>query len=404
MSHILFLTQVLPYPLVGGAKIRAYYMLRHLAQQHQITLVSFTRDDDQPQHIAHLEEFCHAVHTVPIQRSPLRDIQAILQSLITSKPISILRDRSIAMRSMLRQCISEQTFDIIHVDQTSMAQYGLFAKRLQSPTPKLIIDQHNAMHLLVERQASYQSNPLQKFVWQREARLFADYEAMLLQESDHILTVSAEDKGALLHLLPPEEAITIQEKMDVLPICVDPAGTHPIPRPQHTHNIIHIGTMFWPPNIEGVLWFAREVFPQVLKQIPDTHFTIVGKNPPASVQALASPNITVTGFVADPTKLLAQSSVFIVPVQAGGGMRVKILDGWQWGIPIVSTKIGAEGIAIRPGHNILLADHPTEFAQAITRLLTEPRLAELVATAGRQWVEEKYAWQNIYPQINPLYE
>lgn len=409
MQNILFLTQILPYPLVGGAKTRAYHILQHLAQQHRVTLISFTRQDDQPAHIQHLQTICHAVHTIPLTRSTLQDSLAIAHSLLSNKPISIVRDRNHAMHTLLRQCTAQTPFNIVHADQTAMAQYGLFVQQIQSPPPRLILDQHNAMHHLVQRQSHYQTNLLQKLIWRREAALFAHYEANLLRRYDHILTVTAADKGALLHLLPPDEGIHIQDKMHVLPICVDPTLTPPIPRPDPSHHIIHIGTMFWPPNIEGVLWFANQVLPLIIEQVPTAHFTIVGKNPPASVLALTKPgaplanHITITGFVDDPTPLLARSSAFIVPVRAGGGMRVKILDGWQWGLPIVSTSVGAEGISIRPGHNILLADTPTHFAQATSQLLTQPHLASLIATAGRNWVTENYAWQTTYPQIDPLY-
>jgi glycosyltransferase involved in cell wall biosynthesis len=162
--------------------------------------------------------------------------------------------------------------------------------------------------------------------------------------------------------------------------------------------------MFWPPNVEGVLWFAGEVLPRVLEQVPEAQFTVAGKRPPDAVRALAGSNVDVVGYVTDPTPLLARSQVFIVPLLAGGGMRVKILDGWQWGLPIVSTTIGAEGIRTRPGENILLADEPRAFADAVVRLLKDSDLRNSLRENGRRWVEQEYNWRQVYSRVDSIYD
>ena len=142
--------------------------------------------------------------------------------------------------------------------------------------------------------------------------------------------------------------------------------------------------MFWPPNVEGVLWFARQVLPLIHQTQPDARFAIVGKNPPPQVQALAAdPRIEVTGYLSDPLPYLSAAAAFVVPLFAGSGMRVKILDAWLWGIPIVTTSLGAEGIAVRPGENILLADDPAQFAAAVLSLLHHPVLNQRLRSQGR---------------------
>ena len=408
--RILFLTQLLPYPLFGGAKIRAYYMLRYLTQHHAVTLVSFVRDDDTKESIAHLEQFCEAVHTAPIARSRWRDGTALIQSLLTGQPAVIARDNITTMSALLQELVQKSPFDAVHADQTSMAQYGLLARDAhEGKRPFTLLDQHNAMYLLVKRQAGYEKG-LQRWVWRREARLFERYEAAICHEYDHVLTVTEEDKKALLSLFPSAERPQHQEKFTAVPICGAPEEHPLIDLVDEGPHIIHLGTMFWPPNIEGVLWFAQKVFPLVLRQVPDAHFTIVGKNPPPAVTALAEPgspvagHVTVTGFVADPTSFLARSRAFLSPVQAGGGMRVKIIDGWLWGIPIVSTTIGAEGIATQPGDNILLADKPEAYAAAVVRLLTDGALRKKLRGNGRYWAKQQYNWQTTYDQIGSIYE
>lgn len=317
----------------------------------------------------------------------------------------IIRDRIPEMERLLRVLMQNDNFQVVHADQTSMAQYGLLAAgEVQAERrPRTVLDQHNAMHLLVARQAGFERGP-SRWLWRREADRFKDYERMLCRQYDHVLAVTEEDRQALLHLFPTGEREAMVGKFTTLPICVDPAETEPVrPRDEGPH-ILHLGTMFWPPNVEGVLWFAREVLPLVLQQVPEARFTIAGKKPPESVRSLAGPNIDVTGYVADPIPLLARSRAFVVPLLAGGGMRVKIPDGWQWGMPIVSTAMGVEGIRCRPGENILLADEPEAFADAVVHLLREPELRERLRSNGRRWVEQEYDWRKVYSRVDPIYE
>lgn len=405
MARILFLTQVLPYPLDSGAKIRAYYVLRHLTRRHQVTLVSFVRADDQAEDISHLQGFCRAVYPLPMRRSRLRDARAVLVAGFTGQPAIIVRDEIGAMRALLRRLVKEETFDLIHADQTSMAQYALYARSHAVEVggrPRIILDAHNALYRIPERLAAHERNPLKRLLLQREARALARYEAGLWDRFDHVVFVAEQDRQALQarlsngrHPLP----------YTTIPICVDPAAQPLIERASSPCTITHLGTMFWPPNVEGVLWFAQEVFPQVLAQVPGTRFVIVGKNPPPEVYRLPAQisHVEVTGYVADPVPYLAETAVFIVPVRAGGGMRVKIPDAWCWGTPIVSTTIGAEGIELQHGVHALIADTPEALAAAVVRVLQNPALGEQLRQKGRQWVEEHYNWRKVYSRWDEVY-
>jgi len=397
MARVLFLTQVLPYPLDAGPKVRAYYVLRHLSQRHEVTLVSFVRVDDSPDAVAHLQRFCHAVHTVPMRRSRLRDVRALLVSAFTGQPVVIVRDEIGAMHALLRRLVAEVAFDVIHADQTSMAQYALYAAKVStcaSRRPALVLDAHNALYRVPERLAAAEPNPLKRWLLRREARSLARYEASTYRRFDQLVFVSEEDRA--LFQIPGSR---------FMPICVDPEERPLVQRVPAPRTILHLGTMFWPPNIEGVLWFAREVFPQVRARVPEARFVIVGKNPPPVVRGLVDtvPGIEVTGYVPDPRPYLAETAAFVVPLHAAGGMRVKIVDAWCWGVPIVSTPLGAEGIAVRHEDNLLLADTPAAFAQAVVRLLTQPELGQRLRENGRRWVDERYNWRRVYGQWDEVY-
>ncbi len=390
--------------------MRAYFMLRYLAREHDITLVSFIRTDDRPEDLEHLREYCKQVHTIPLRRNHLKDVLALIESFITGRPAVIIRDRVARMRRLLEELVLNGRYDVIHADQTSMAEYALFAQSQANKIqlPKILLDEHNALHHVVQRQAEYETG-YSRWLYYREARLLANYERKLLRYFDHILTVTEEDKETLLKLFPDDEGSLIAQRMSVVPICIDTESAAVEIQAGERPQIVHLGTMFWPPNVEAVQWFAKEVLPLVIEQVPHVRFVIAGKDPPPSIKNLAGhkseygDRVDVLGFVREPDKLIAASQVFVVPIQAGGGMRVKILDAWSWGIPVVSTSIGAEGIRIIPGKNILIADDRNEFSELVVKALLDKELAAKLVSEGRGWVNKHYNWRSTYKAVDEVY-
>ena len=406
--RILFLSQVLPYPVDAGPKMRSYYVLRHLSQRHQVTLLTFVRDTDRPDHIAHLAAWCHAVHSVPMRRSRLRDVKFLTQSLFTGQPFIILRDHVPAMIQEIQRLVRSEPFDAIHADQLWMAPYALAARAAsvrdtpRSPDtasrPRLLLDQHNAVHLIPKRLAGDESHPLKERFLTREARLLAAYEADVCRSFDHVVWVTEEDKRAVEAL--PASTSQPQPPSTVIPICADPTHAPPLARAANPRRITFLGGLHWPPNAQGVLWFADQVFPQVRAAVPEATLTVIGKDPPAGLEG---EGIEVTGYVTDLVPFLAETAVFIVPLHAGGGMRVKILDAWSWGLPVVSTTIGAEGIHVQNENNLLLGDSAPAFAHAVIRVLKDPTLAQQLGQNGRQTVTERYDWRVIYSAWDEVY-
>ncbi len=407
MARMLFLTQFLPYPLDAGAKIRAYYVLRQLAQQHEITLVSFTHPDDQPEYVEALRPYCAAVHTLPARRAWLRSPRALAFNSANGQPLAVVRDRIGAMQQLLRRLMQAQRFAAIHTDQVSMAQYALYARQVSvNGRPRLLLDAHNALYPVPQHIAEYETNLVKRWSYQREARALARYEAKAYSLFDHVTFVSEEDRRAITTIMEPPHAAWLATHSTLIPVCIDPADRPLLPRAETPKSVLHLGAMLWPPTVEGVLWFTERVWPRVLEQAPQAHFTIVGKDAPATIEALPLRvrNVNVTGYVPRPEPYLQQAAAFLVPLHAGGGMRVRIIDAWSWGIPVISTTIGAEGIAIRNEENILIADSSEQFAQAIVRLLRDPALRGRLRQNGRAWVEEHYNWQRVYPAWEPIYE
>jgi glycosyltransferase involved in cell wall biosynthesis len=163
--------------------------------------------------------------------------------------------------------------------------------------------------------------------------------------------------------------------------------------------------MFWPPNIDGIRWFIDEVYPLIREKRPEIVFDVIGARPPQDLVDLNQKGIgvNVTGYVEDPNPYLEQAGVMVVPVRAGGGMRVKILNALAQRLPIVSTTIGSEGIAVESGRHLLIADTPQNFAQATLRLLNDPDLANALGRNGRQLVQEVYDYRAACAPLDAIY-
>jgi glycosyltransferase involved in cell wall biosynthesis len=391
---VLLLTQVLPYPPDSGPKIKTWNVLNYLAQHHEVTLVSFVRGD-QSAEVDHLKNYCRAVYTVPMRRRAWSDGWYMIQSLVTGQPFLMIRDNRDAMHQVIKQVTTQTQFDIVHVDQLNMAQY---AERVTGAGK--ILDAHNALWLLYKRLWETMAPGLKKWLLGRDWRLLKQYEGEICRRFDGLLTVSKEDKFAL------QEAAGQSLGATVIPIAIDTDKVVKVSRGAEADHILHIGTMFWPPNIDGILWFLREIFPLIQSQRPKTTFDVVGAKPPPEIMAYNSngSGVNVIGYVVDPTPYYEAAGVVVVPLRAGGGMRVKILNALAQGLPIVSTTLGCEGIAVESGRHLLVADTPESFAQATLSLLEDKRLANELSRNGRHLIQSTYDYRVACHPIEALYQ
>lgn len=429
--RVLFLTQVLPYPLDAGPKTRAYYVLRHLAAAgHEITLCTFVREDDKPEHIQHLETICTSVHTVLMRRSPAQDVWHLIRSRLGKTPFLIRRDWRPRMASLLRKLTGpgRPGFDLIQANQLAMAPYAMLAKKSTSsnPTPRLLLDQYDAVAEVVHRLVQLEPNVLRRLFLVSEGRKLASYERDTCRRFDHVVWVGERDRAKTERLktgATQDTAALPSHRSTVIPICTDPRERSAIQRRPDAHRVTFVGGLHWPPNAAGIVWFVREVWPRIRAAVPDAVLTVVGKHPPplplgadarpalerpraaAADRSLAATDgrIEVTGYVTDLTPLLQETAAFIVPLHAGGGMRVKILDAWSWGLPVISTTIGAESLRATHGENLLIADSAGGFAEAVKRLLTDRALADRLSRTGRTTVETHYDWRNAYAAWDQVY-
>jgi glycosyltransferase involved in cell wall biosynthesis len=331
----------------------------------------------------------------------------MIRSLVSKDPFLIARDRSIEMRNAIRHTMQDERFDVIHADQLWMAPFALLAKQEAQKhgyTPILVLDQHNAVFQVPKRMAEQEHNPILHLILLREARLMAKYEVETCQKFDRVVWVTEEDRQAVwkqVSAVRYQVSDKNEERDRVIPICIDPGLIEPVELREERQEILFLGGMHWPPNADGISWFAREVLPLVKKECPEAKLIVVGKQPPEDLRKIKG--VTITGYIDDPERYWKSCRVFIVPLKAGGGMRVKILDAWGHGIPVVSTTIGAEGIRYEEGKELLIADDPAGLAKAVVSLLRDTRLARQIGSAGRAALEREYDWRKIYRAWDEIY-
>ena len=393
--RILFLSQLLPLPLDAGAKVRAFYVLRHLARVgHDITALCFVRRTDRLAEVEALSRYCR-VETVVLRRSRFRDVWDAATSLVSEPPFLIRRDQQSQMTGKTADLARRRTFDAVHADQLWMAPYAAACRDI----PFKVLDQHNAVFRVPQRLASGQRNPIIRTLLRREADRLHDYERHTIQQFDRVVWVSEQDRDSFRTEL--HDCRGTHET--VIPIAVDPAWRRPVKR-EKPFRVTFVGGLHWPPNREGVRWFLEECWPAVARAVPRAVFTVIGRGPAGALsRTTAGDRVEHAGYVANLGSYMEQTAVFIVPLKSGAGMRVKILEAWCWGLPVVSTTMGAEGVQATDGVHLALADDPRDLADTVIRVLTDAGFAQRLSQAGRALVETHYDWRSVYRAWDLVY-
>ena len=407
--RILFLTQIIPYPPNAGPRVKTWHVLNYLSERgHDVTLASFVRSDE-VEYVPVLNQVCTAVHTIPISRSRIADVGYWLKSHLSKRPFLIERDDLREMRQLVRHLLATESFDVVHADQLTMTQFALDAKEMGddhlTQIPFIIFDAHNATWTIWERMRENAPWFL-KPVYQIEEKRIKRYEGMLVEKFDHTMVVIDPDRDALLEGVSAAKRVSLAAKVSSIPIAIDAQKLQPIQRQPHSRNIMTLGSLNYPPNLDGIRWFMEEIFPLVQQKAPDVTLTVIGKNPPASFLQMAQQSdgaIEVTGYVESLTPYMEAAALMVVPVRAGSGMRVRLLEAFACAMPTVTTTIGLEGIAATADKEILIADDPQPFADAVLRLLQDAELCTHLAVNGRILAETEYDWRAVLRKMDAVF-
>ncbi len=381
--RILVLTQVVVYPADAGPKVKTLQVLRHLAAHHDVVYCTFVRSAKEAQDVEKLREICCRVSAIPIIRSRMNDVRFLIGSLATGDSFILRRDDSPTMRAMVRQLLHEEQIDVLHIDQLNMMR---FVPPDWQGT--VILDEHNAVWQVFERLSRGTRNPISRWLLGREAHIIRGIEGAACCRAQTVLAVSEQDQQALREVAGESALI------EIVPITVDAEHFQPIweARNPQPNRLLTIGTMFWLPNSEGVSWWLRQGYEHLRRLCPNVTYDVVGARPPHTLQMLAGRHagVHLHGYVADVTPFWTSAGALAVPLLSGGGVRVKILEAMAMGIPVISTTIGCEGLAVRNGEHLLVADNPETFARACATVLRDKELALHLARNARQLILEQY--------------
>ena len=365
LPRVLALLPGIPVPANTGGNLRALTIVRALDASFDLTALAWAREGDDPQALDRLLSG-HA-YAVP-RTGPVDALFAEGMGLLLGTPAGYCRYGWFPAR--LRQMLEAERFDAVHFDHPHTALSWPLVRRLQ-PEAKLVLDAHNIEAEIVERVA--ESAPR----WQRkalrwQARRIRDLERELARELDLIFACSEKDAAAF-------------REMGARRVRVVPNSIPPRSRPlvAQRRDAVFIGSLDWRPNADAAVMLAREIWPRCRALLPGARLAIVGRNPPPHVRALAAHDVVVAGSVPSVQPWLDGAFATAIPLRAGSGTRIKILEAWAAGVPVVASRIAAEGLPFADGHDLLLAEEPGDFARALVRLWRDRRLAEELAEHGR---------------------
>jgi len=374
-------------PLDTGGKIRSYHILRELAKRHEMTLFTFYAAHAGDSH-HELEQVvqrvvCHRLQ-IPDQRARA-DYRDYGRDFFSGYPHAVAKYCRPGVSEDLRKILDEVAFDAVVCDFVTPAAVIPW----EQACPKILFA-HNVEAVIWRRHYQVAINPLWKAVCLREYLAMDRFERRYLERAAHVLTVSENDREYFARFTPPS-------KITVIPTGVDVDYFQPERDAEKPNHMVFTGSMDWLPNEDAVFYFAKRVLPLIRQQSPDATLCVVGRRPSERIRALAARNlgVEVTGQVEDIRPHMREATVYVVPLRIGGGTRLKIFEAMAMAMPVVSTSVGAEGLPVHDGQDILLADTPEDFARRVLGLLANRQERAALGQAARALVERKYSWSSV---------
>ena len=382
-------------PVHSGGDIRSFNIARQLGRRHELTFLSYYDGEPDQEYEQQLEQyFPGAVHvcTGKTEASSLARGVDYLAHLPSAFPYAVGRFGSADVRQMVSHWFQKRCFDVAICDFLDAAVN--FPRELTIPS---VLFQHNVESEIWRRHTATESNPLKRQMYAIEFRKMLRYERQAVRKFHHVIAVSEHDRSLM-------ETWVEGSRITVVPTGVDLEQYRPdFSAKPATQVVMFVGAMDWEPNVDAMESFCQQIWPWVLAQAPAAKLRIVGRNPGDRVRKLASDSVQVTGRVPSVAQHLRDAAVVIVPLRIGGGTRLKIYEAMAAGKAVVSTSVGAEGLDVRHGRDIILADDPQSFADAVLTLLRDDNLRQKYehAAAGRA---AQYDWSVIGEKFGHVLE
>jgi glycosyltransferase involved in cell wall biosynthesis len=401
---VLVITTKSPYPLNEGRALRTFNLLREMAAQHELHLLSFVQDELDVQGIAALREFCPVVQAVPLYLGSSAKFQLardIVAEPFRQLPLQVLKYWTAPMRAAIAALRQVHHYDMVHLDMLHLGAY----LDVLGDLPVLMME-HNVESQILARRADNQTSRARRTYLRYQQNKLAAYEATACRRADTVVAVSEPDVAQLQALSGRSDIVCVPNGVDTSffqPALSAEAGREGTDR---APTLIYVGGFTWFPNLDAIDYFRREILPLVHARHPTVKVKVIGRYPEAAMvdEIKADPAIEMCGLVDDIRPHVHDAAVYIVPLRIGGGTRLKILDALAMGKAIVSTSIGCEGLEVEHGQNIVVADTPQAFADEVLALLADPERAVNVGRAGRERVLERYDWSAVGRGLARAYE
>jgi glycosyltransferase involved in cell wall biosynthesis len=404
LKPLLFLSPRVPEPLNTGAKLRTRALLTALTRAFDGHYLGFRQPELPEKEARRALGECRAVRLWPEPATGrVGRLLLALRNLADTRPVSVAKYWQTSLAAAVRQWGVEHPRSPAHADHIHMAPY---LNLIDGPR---VIDEHNVEAAILERMVEHYrpGGPLGRLLapvaraWLgRQAARMIGLESDLVGKAQLVLAVSGEDAARLRKDQPSANTLVVPNGVDVNYFTPSPEST-----PPESGQLVFTGSMDWFPNQDAIVYFCREILPLLERDHAgvDWRLDVVGHRPPAAVQALAGPRVHITGSVPDVRSFAWRARTFVVPLRIGGGSRLKILEAFAMGIPVVSTGVGCEGLAVEHGTHLLIADTPGEFAEALARTDGDAGLRKELTTRAAAFALERHTWAAIGEELVRTY-
>jgi len=384
---VLFFSQRFPFPMDTGGKIRTGKILEQLNNVFDITLVSNVESPKDDKYLDQVRNVCAEFHPVPwkeAKKYTFKFYLKLFRSLFSPYPFTVLNDYSRDVEAALRHLTSEKHFDLLVCD---FLQPSLNFRRLNG-APTLLFE-HNIESVIPRRHFETSPNPIAKIFWWLQWRRMEHYEKEACRTFTGTVTVSETDRKCL-----KEFGI---ENVFAIPTGVDTDYFAPREDQVKKNSLVFTGSMDWLPNEDAIQFFIRDILPRVKQQMPDVTLTVVGRNPSRRLlkEIKSHPEVTITGRVDDVRAYISSHTLYIIPLRIGGGTRIKAYEAMAMGKAVISTQVGVEGLPVRHGEQLIIADEPEQFASCIVRLFGDAAARAKLESGARSLVQRHFGWKAV---------
>lgn len=370
----------------GGSRSIAQRLMR-VAERHDVFVLHFKRATDPPLEALSARLESEAVELHPWQSRPRlsRALRAAL-GLLGGTPLWATELASSELARRLGEAAVRFRPDVVQFEYAPMAQY---AKALRDQRAARVLVDHDA-----DREASVVQDPGRSLLRRADRAAWLRFERRVLSEMDATVVFTERDRAVLC-------ARVGGARVSVIPIGID-AEEYELVTAASAPEILFVGNFVHPPNVDAATRLARSIFPLVRGRVPDATLTIVGPGPPAELSS--EPGVTVTGYVESVRPFYERAAAVAVPIGLGGGMRVKVMEALAVGVPVVASPLALEGLDVRDGEHVLVADSDVEFVDALDRLLQDPDLGSALRARGAAWARANLGWDEVVSSYNALYD